>query len=112
LKNLFLDAPSALLAAAAPGESPSPFGMVVPMVLMLVIVYFMMIRPSSQQRKRHDEMMKSLKRGDKIVASGMIATVVSVGEKTVTIRSADTKLEVLRSAVTEVLEKSAATSEP
>ena len=53
-------------------------------------------------------MLKSLKPKDKVVTSGgVMGIVVSVQEKTVTIRSADTKLEVLKSAVSEITERAA-----
>lgn len=75
------------------------------MVIMLVTFYFILIRPQNQQRKKQEEMLKALKRGDKIVtASGILATVIAVKERSVSIRSEDTKLEILKSAVGQVVE--------
>jgi preprotein translocase subunit YajC len=75
------------------------------MVIMLVAFYFILIRPQNEQRKKQEAMLKALKKGDKIVTtSGILATVVSVKDRTVTIRSEDTKLEVLKSAITQVVE--------
>ncbi|MFM8469368.1 MAG: preprotein translocase subunit YajC [Limisphaerales bacterium] len=75
------------------------------MVIMLVAFYFILIRPQNQQRKKQEEMLKALKKGDKVVTtSGILATVVSVKDRTVTIRSEDAKLEVLKSAITQVVE--------
>ena len=52
-------------------------------------------------------MLKTLKPGDKIVTtSGIIGVVLTIKDKTVSLRSADTKLEVLKSAVAEVTERS------
>ena len=66
------------------------------------------IRPQQQKAKQLAELIKQLKRGDKVaVAGGIIGHVVSVGD-TVTIRSAESKLEVQKGAVTEVLEKAPA----
>jgi len=54
--------------------------------------------------------VSSIKAGDKVVtAAGIIGTVVTVKDKTVTLRSADTKMEVTKSSVTEILEGAAAT---
>jgi preprotein translocase subunit YajC len=65
---------------------------------------------SRKKAKEHAEMLKTIRPGDKVVTSGgVVATVVSVKEKTVAIRSADTKLEVLKSAVSEITER---TGEP
>lgn len=71
-----------------------------------IMFYFILIRPQNQQRKRQADLLKALKPGDKVIASGgLVATVVAVKDKTVTIRSADAKLEVLKSAVSDVTEK-------
>ena len=53
-----------------------------------------------------------MRAGDKIVtASGIVAVVVTVKEKTLTIRSADAKLEVTKSAIAEITERSGEPSE-
>ena len=75
-------------------------------VLMIVMMYFMMIRPQSQRAKQQAKLMASLKSGDKVVtASGIIAVIVTVKDKTVSIRSADAKMEVTKSSVVEILER-------
>jgi preprotein translocase subunit YajC len=76
------------------------------LVFFFVVMYFLMIRPQQKKAKEHAKLLKSLKAGDKVVTNGgILAVVVTVKERTVTIRSADTKLEVLKSAVTEVVER-------
>jgi preprotein translocase subunit YajC len=105
-------------APAAPAGSPpapqtqgSPLGFFVPLALMLVILYFMMIRPQSQQRKRQAQLLANLKPGDKVVtASGIVGVVTSVKDKTVSLRSADAKMEMTKSSVTEIIERSGETS--
>ena len=83
-----------------------------PLVLMVVVFYFVMMRPQQKKAKDHAELLKSLRPGDKVLASGgIVGVVVSVKERSVTIRSADTKLEVLKSAVTEITERSGAPAE-
>ena len=55
-------------------------------------------------------MISALKAGDKVVTtSGIIGTVITVKDKTVSLRSADAKMEVTKASVTEILESSAAT---
>jgi preprotein translocase subunit YajC len=99
----------ALLAQGANAQQGSPFAMLVPMILVFVIFYFMGIRPQQQKAKQLAELVKQLKKGDKVsAAGGIIGHVVSVGDTTVTIRSAESKLEVQKGAVTEVLEKAPA----
>src|SRR6266699_4191173 len=102
---------SVLLMAQLPGTQPNPAGQTLQMlgmvVFFIVVMYFIMIRPQQKKAREHDQLLKSLKPKEKIVTSGgVVGIVVSVGERSVTIRSADTKLEVLKSAVTEITERS------
>jgi preprotein translocase subunit YajC len=78
--------------------------------LMLVMVYFMIFRPQSQQRKRQAKLLEALKSGDKVVtSSGIVGVVITVKDNTVSLRSADAKIEVTKSSVTQILEGGAAT---
>jgi preprotein translocase subunit YajC len=99
---------NAFLAQAAPAGAPQGnilTGFFVPMGLMVVIMYFLMIRPQQKRAKEQAKMLEALKSGDRVsTATGIIGTVVSVKDKVVTLRSADSKLEVAKSAVTEILE--------
>ena len=80
--------------------------MMVPMVLVFVIFYFMGIRPQQQKARQLSNLIKELKRGDKVLLNGgIVANVLNVGETTLTVRSAESKLEVQKSAVSEVLER-------
>ena len=98
-------------ATGTTGAPPTPLqqffsGPLVLIVLMIVMMYFMMIRPQSQQRKRLAQMLETLKAGDKVVTtSGIIGVVVSVKDKTLSLRSADAKMEVTKSSVVEILER-------
>ena len=103
--------PPATAPGGAPGAPQSPaqtlFGSpLILIVLMVVMMYFMMIRPQSQQRKRQAQLLESLKSGDKVVtASGIVGVVVTVKDKTVSLRSADAKMEMTKSSVVEILER-------
>ena len=104
----------ALLAAAdaAPQQSP---GQNLWMMLGPALLVFMFIFMMSSQRKRakqQEQLIKNLKSGDKVsTSSGIIGTIVTVKDRSVSIRSEDSKLEVLKSAVTEVLERKADSTE-
>jgi len=89
-----------LAQGAAPGASSPWFGWL-PLVFLVVIVYFLMIRPMQQREKRHRAFLAALKAGDKVVTQGGLqGTVVSVGERTIQLRIADgVKVDVARSAV-------------
>lgn len=79
------------------------------MVLMAVAMYVIVFRMPQKKAKEHAALMKTLKSGDKVVtSSGILGVVISVKDKSVTVRSGDTKLEILKSAVSEVTERGGA----
>lgn len=81
----------------------STVGMV---VIMGFLMYFIVIRPQRQRQKQLQSLLERVKPGDKILtASGIVGVVITVKDKTISIRSADTKLEILKSAVSEITEK-------
>jgi preprotein translocase subunit YajC len=53
-------------------------------ILLIVLFYFLMIRPQQKRMKQHQSMLEALKRGDQVVlSSGMIGKVVRVEDKEV-----------------------------
>jgi len=83
-----------------------------PLFLLLFAFYFAILRPQQKRQKAHDTLMKSVKAGDKVTTSGgIIGIVVTVRERSVSIRSADTKLEVLKTAISEITEREGDTSQ-
>ena len=97
-----------LAQATAPqtGQQPPPSWMTfAPMILLVVVFYFILIRPQQQRAKQQAKLIAGLKSGDKVVtASGIIGVVTSVKDRTVSLRSADAKMEVTKASVTEILE--------
>lgn len=94
----------ALAAPAQPGQEPPPaWTTLVPLLLIGVMFYFLLFRPQQKRAKEHANLLKSLKPGDEVVtSSGIVGKVITVRDKTVSLRSADAKLEVLKTAVTEI----------
>ncbi len=76
--------------------------MALPLVVMVVVMYFLMIRPERKKAGDHTTFLSSLKRGDEVVlTSGIIGKVHSVDERTLTLEIADkVKIKVLKVAVT------------
>lgn len=110
-----------LLLAMAPapqqgGQGAPSWTGFVPLVLLLVVFYFLLIRPQQKKAKDHQELLKTLRAGDRVVTSGgIIGTITNVKEKTVVIRSAaedKTKLEITKASVGEILERSGDATEP
>ena len=76
-----------------------------PMILLVIVFYFILIRPQQQRAKQQVKLIASLKSGDKVItSSGIVGVVTSVKDRTVSLRSADAKMEVTKSSVTEILE--------
>ncbi len=76
-----------------------------PMILLVIVFYFILIRPQQLRAKQQAKLIAGLKSGDKVVtSSGIIGVVTSVKDRTVSLRSADAKMEVTKSSVTEILE--------
>ena len=104
-----------ILALAAPpssgSQSQQPVWMTfAPMVLLIIVFYFILIRPQQRRAKQQAQLLKNLKSGDKVVtSSGIVGLVITVKDKTVSIRSADAKMEVTKASVTEILEPSSPT---
>jgi preprotein translocase subunit YajC len=96
------------------GQSSQPPGqwMMIPMILMLVAMFVIMSSSQRKKQRQHDELLKTLKTGDKVTtSSGIVGVVVGLKEKSVNIRSADTKLEILKSAVSEITERGGETAQ-
>jgi preprotein translocase subunit YajC len=106
----------AMAPAQPSGTAPNPTGQMLQMLGTLlffgVVMYFVMIRPQQKKAREHENMLKTMKPGDKVMTSGgLLGVIVAVKDKSVSLRSADTKLEVLKSAVTEIIERSNGSSE-
>ncbi|HAB18300.1 MAG TPA: preprotein translocase subunit YajC [Verrucomicrobiales bacterium] len=77
-------------------------------VFMLVIFWVLLIRPQQKKAKEQSALLKGLKAGDKVVTNaGIIGIVTSVRDDAVTLRSAETKLEVQKGSVSQIVERAA-----
>lgn len=75
--------------AAGPGAQGG-FASFVPLILMFVIFYFLLIRPQQKKQKEHQEMIRNLKKGDRIMMNGGIyGRITSLDESTLTVEIAD-----------------------
>lgn len=76
--------------------------------IALAFFYFIMWRPEQKRRKALEEQRSALKKGDRVVAMGIIGTVVRINDDTVILRMYDgAKLEFFKAAVTDILPESA-----
>lgn len=92
------------------GQPQNPVMAFLPMILLVVVFYFILIRPQQKRAKEQRKMLETIKAGDEVVtASGIVATVVTVKDTTVMLRSADSKFEVTKGSITEITNGGAAT---
>ncbi len=94
-----------LQAGGAPG------GQMVTMLLtfglIILIFYFLVIRPQGKKQKETKAMLATLRKGDKVATAGGIrGQITAVKEQTVTIKvDTNTKIEFNKSAVSNILER-------
>ena len=99
-----------LQADGAPG-APSPFGFLMPMILIFGIFYLLLIRPQQKRQREHEALLKAVGRGDRIVTTGGIhGTVVGESEEVLTVEVAmagkeRVRIKVDRRGIERVLEK-------
>ena len=94
----------ALMMQAAPGAdqpAQSIFSLLVPMALILVIFYFLLIRPANKKQKAVQLMIDNLKNGDRIITTGGIHGVVAgISDDIIQIKVApNVKIDISRNAV-------------
>jgi preprotein translocase subunit YajC len=91
-------------APAAGAEQPPMYMMLIQFIPIIVIFYFLLIRPQQKRQKEHQKLMEALKTGDKVVtSSGIHGIIANVKDKTIIVKVADNvKLEFDRAAITAV----------
>ncbi len=80
-----------------------------PLILIIVIMYFLILRPQQRKVKEHREMVKALRRGDTVVTNGGLVGKVTkvVDDNHVEIEIADgVRVRHLRASISEVRAKS------
>jgi preprotein translocase subunit YajC len=99
-------------AYAQAGQTPfggDLFGMILPLVAIMAVFWFLLIRPQQKRVKEHQELIKNVRRGDTVVTSGGIIGKVAkvVDDNEVTIDVADgVRMRLQRNAISEVRSKS------
>lgn len=90
-----------ILSIAPEAEGGSTLGMFLPLIAILVIFWFFMIRPQAKQQKELRKFRESLQKGDSIVtAGGIYGKVVSINETQVVMQvDENTKLTVDKSSI-------------
>jgi preprotein translocase subunit YajC len=86
---------------------PGILEMMWPLILMLPLMYFMMIRPQMKRSKEARDMLGKLAKGDEIVTNaGLAGRISAIGEVYLTVEIADkVEVKIQKSAITSVLPK-------
>lgn len=77
--------------------------------MLFFVFYFILIRPQQKRLKKHQEMMKSLAKGNRVITSGGLIGVIAKfeGDEVVVLEVAqDVKVRVARSSIVEIKDNS------
>jgi preprotein translocase subunit YajC len=97
-------------AYAQTGGASDPFtGLLIPMLVMILIFYFLVIRPQQQRAKSHRELVDKVRRGDTVITSGgFIGKVIKASDNSDEIEvelSEAMRVRVLKSTLMDVRAK-------
>jgi preprotein translocase subunit YajC len=94
--------------------STNPIMSFVPMIVVIGILYFLIIRPQQQQAKEHRRLVDNLKSGDRVITQGGVhGTVTALKGAIVQVKIADNvRVDVNRTAIAQVLQPSTNGSVP
>jgi preprotein translocase subunit YajC len=83
------------------GQEANPLMSFLPLILIVVVFYFFMIRPQMKRQKETRQFREGLKKGDKVVTTGGIyGKIVSVQETTITLEIAkDVQIKVDKNGI-------------
>jgi preprotein translocase subunit YajC len=79
-----------------------------PLILIIVIMYFLILRPQQRKAKQHQDMIKALRRGDTVVTNGGLVGKVTkvVDDDQIEVEISDgVRVRQMRAMVTEVRAK-------
>ena len=95
------------IAHAAPTQQePSAIGFLLP-IFILILMYFILIRPQSKKMKEHKQMLNQIKTGDEIsTAGGILGKIIKVGDSFVEVQiSEGVLIKLQKSSVSKILPK-------
>lgn len=95
------------MAQEAQPDAPGMLGTFLPLILIVVIFWFLLIRPQMKRNKQHRELVAGLSVGDEVVtAGGMLGRITEVGESFVSLQlSDDVTIKVQKHSVAQVVPK-------
>lgn len=105
---MFISSAFAAAEATAAQGTTSTMGMITQLVLIMVVFYIFLIRPQQKKMRQHEQLLQTIKKGDRIITGGgMIAKVLDASdpyELTVEI-SAGVVVKVYRATVRDLVDE-------
>ncbi len=90
-------------------QGPGGIAAFAPFLVLIVVMYFLMIRPQAKRQKTHQQFITNLKRGDSVLTtSGILGTIEGITEKWVTLEIADgVRVRLLKNQVLQAAKEEA-----
>ena len=94
-------------ASAPVATGASPLGIVIQLVLIMLVFYFLLIRPQQKKIKQHEASLNAMKKGDIVITGGgMYAKVTKINEDKISVEIAKgVEVDVHKFTIREVLGK-------
>ena len=94
-----------LSAAAAGGEAPPAWMQFLPLVAMVAVFWFLIIRPQMRRQKEHQAKVGGLKKGDQVLTGGgLLAKVIKVDDHYADLEIApNVRVKALKSTLADVV---------
>ena len=84
-----------LFYTAAEAGAVGMGSLLLPLVVMVALMYFLMIRPENKRKKQAEEMRNSLKKGDQITTiGGIVGKIVQVTDENIVIETSDDRVRM------------------
>lgn len=94
-------------AYAQAAAEPSPFGFLLPMLIIFGAFYFLLIRPQQKKQKQHAELVAGVSTGDEVMtAGGILGEVTGVSDHYATVRISDnTEIKIQKASISQIVPK-------
>lgn len=90
-------ADQAVEAAGQTSAQPTALESMLPIIVMVVVFYFLLIRPQAKKTKEHEDLITGLQPGDEVITSGgIIGRIRSVQDTFVTVDVGGSHLKIVK----------------